>query len=136
MILQLSNGRQFIIKLSYLKKYKTSFKKDEYGREIYMSWVERDTVCKVEEYFKKPRTYKISYTGLAHCHYTDKFDKIIGRNLAYFKALDAMVDSAAITTEEYDEMISFELNCQKFISKKPTKVLSAKVSNTTEVTNE
>lgn len=126
MRIELSNGRQFIIKLSYTKKYKTSFKKDEYGREIYISWVERDTICKVEEWFKRRKSSTITYTGFAHCHYMDKFDKIIGRNLAYYKALESMLKNKTITMDEYDEMTMFELNCQVKVMKK---------MNTNEVTN-
>lgn len=129
MRLVLSNGRQFIIKVSYTKQYKSTYKKDEYGREIFTTWVERDTVCKVEEWFKRRKASSVIYTGRAHCHYMDKFDKIIGRNLAYYKALESLHRNNAISIDEYNEMIEFELNM-------PVRIIEKNTNTTEVITNE
>ena len=112
MRIELSNGRQFIIKLSYTKTYKSTCKKDEWGREIFTSWIERGTVCTIEELFKKKKHSGILYIGRSHCHYMDRFDKIVGRGKAYFNAITEMANQGVLSEPEFNEMFKFELNAQ------------------------
>lgn len=106
----LSNGRQFIVKLRYVNDYHSTQTKDKFGRYVYTEWDERTTMVTISEWFKKEPKVSTVVVGKSTCNYQDKYDKRIGKGLAYFRALQELQKNGIITEYESEEMAAFELN--------------------------
>lgn len=114
MLIELSNGRKFLVKVTYKANEKDSITKDKYGRIIYKTWTEHDTLVFVSEWFKEMPDSMVKFVGITHCSYKDLFKKSIGRKIAYLKAVKKMVDTGIISGEEVLELTNFNLNKNEY----------------------
>lgn len=110
MIIKLTNGRKFIIKNEYNTIDKMTHKKDEFDRDVYTCWEERECLVHIYEFYKHQPLQKVTVIGRSHCSYQDKFDKAVARNLAYYRAVEQLMKLNLITAAEADEFMQFELN--------------------------
>jgi len=115
MQIELTNGRRFLVKVTYKNHPKSTFIRDEYGREVYRSWNERDTLVFVSEWENSQPDAMVKFIGIAHCSYRDVFKKSVGRKIAYLKALRKMVEVGVIKGEELAEMTSYDLDSGEYI---------------------
>lgn len=121
----LSNGRQFIVKVRYTTEYKQTCTKDQFLRDVYIEWEEHNTALTITEWFKEPNMSKVTVSGFAHCNYQDKFNKSVGKSLAYFRALDQLENLKIIDEFEAEELASFKLDHPVYQCKKIEKSVKA-----------
>ena len=114
MIVELSNGRKFLVSLTYKNNFKETMSKDKYERTVYTTWEERDTLVFVSEWTKKMPDALAKFVGIAHCSYKDKFSRRKGKEIAYLKALRKVLEMNVINGNELTEMISFKLNSEYY----------------------
>lgn len=110
MRIELSSGRKFNIKVAYNTVPKSTHHRDEFGRDIYIDWEEKDTYVTISEWFTLMPNVSTNIVGKSHCHYQDTFDKRLGRDIAYFRAINEMRELGIINDDEMKEMETFELN--------------------------
>lgn len=115
MQIELTNGRRFLVKVTYKEHPKDSFTRDEFGRAVYKSWSERDTLVFISEWEGKQPDSMVKFIGIAHCSYKDMFKRSAGRKIAYLKAVRKMVDLGVLKGEEIAEMSSYDLNSGEYI---------------------
>lgn len=109
MKLILTNGRTFIIKVKYTEIEKESAYKDKYNRLVQTFWTEHATNVTIEEVTEK-LTSSLVFKGYAYCSYKDTYSKKVGKELAYYNAVSAMVKANVIDSDELCEIDSFKLN--------------------------
>lgn len=110
MKVELTNGRQFIVKVNYLDTLKIKREKDQFDRDVNIEWFEKTTIITVKEYFKIEKMCNTVVVGKAHCNYHDKFDKKVGKGIAYFRALSKLKELNIVNEDEYKELCAFKLD--------------------------
>lgn len=104
MFITLSNDRKFVIHYHYTTQFKQKTETDEYGRTVDTTWFEHDTKTSIYEWFEDKPGSRITFEGLAHCSYKDKYNKRYGRDLSLVKALMEMKFHKQISKNELWEI--------------------------------
>lgn len=118
MRVELSNGRQFIIKIRYKTNERVTSEYNERNQKVTTEWQERETIVSITEYKHPEPTSGITVFGRAICGPEDKFSKKIGKGLAFFRALQEAEAYEMLTIDESRELAQFELNEVSFVCPK------------------
>lgn len=104
MFITLSNGRKFVIHFHYTTQFRWKSENDQYGRTVDTTWYEHNTKTSIYEWFDVQTGSRITFEGLAHCSYKDKYNKRYGRDLSLVKALMEMKFYKQIDKTEFWEI--------------------------------
>lgn len=104
MFFTLSNGRKFVIHFHYTTQFRWKSENDQFGRTVDTTWYEHNTKTSIYEWFDTQTGSRITFEGLAHCSYKDKYNKRYGRDLSLVKALMEMKFHKQIDKDEFWEI--------------------------------
>lgn len=107
------NDRQkYVIKIQYdwTKPIMTQTK-DEWQRLITTTWRERKTTVTITPWNENGEPVsRTIFMGTTTCHYKDKYDKRVGREVAFRRCLTEMYEQEAIDEDEFIAMTMADLS--------------------------